>query len=127
MTRQLLAATAAIVTAMTSVACRVEAEERFQKLTGAQIRAKFTGMQFTDEVHWAERYEPNGKLAVEEMGTRRVGAWRIQNDQLCTNYEKQGADNCLEVWMSGRKVEMRTPGSASSSLDGVLEKPGSRR
>jgi hypothetical protein len=28
------------------------AQEQFKKLSGAEIRAKFTGMEFTDEVHW---------------------------------------------------------------------------
>jgi hypothetical protein len=127
MTKQLLAITVAMIAAVTSLVCSAEAEERFQKLTGAQIRAKFTGMQFTDEVHWAEKYEPNGKLSTEEMGAKCDGAWRVQNDKLCTNYVKDGADNCFEVWMSGRKIEMRTPGSENSSLEGVLEKPSSRR
>jgi hypothetical protein len=127
MTKQLLAAAVAIIAGVASVACTAGAEERFQQLTGVQIRAKFAGMQFTDEVHWAEKYEPNGKLSTEEMGAKRVGTWRIQKDELCTNYAKEGADSCFEVWMAGRKVEMRTPGSESSSLDGVLEKPSRRR
>src|SRR5262249_40644927 len=29
------------------------AEQRFQRLTGAQIQAKFPGMELTDEAHWA--------------------------------------------------------------------------
>ena len=103
------------------------AQDKFQKLSGAEIRAKFTGMQFTDEVHWAETYGPGGKLTVEEMGAKRVGTWRVEKDQLCTQYGKDGEGGCLEVWMSGRKVELRTPGSTGSSLEGVLERPSSRR
>jgi hypothetical protein len=30
------------------------AEEKFQKLTGARIRAKFAGMELTDQVHWSD-------------------------------------------------------------------------
>jgi hypothetical protein len=29
------------------------AAEKFQKLGGSQIRAKFVGMEMTDNVHWA--------------------------------------------------------------------------
>jgi hypothetical protein len=49
------------------------AQEQFKKLSGAEIRAKFTGMEFTDEVHWDEIYGENGNLIGEEMGKRRVG------------------------------------------------------
>jgi hypothetical protein len=28
------------------------AEDQFKKRSGTQIRAKFTGMEFTDQVHW---------------------------------------------------------------------------
>lgn len=49
------------------------AQEQFKKLSGAEIRAKFTGMEFTDEVHWGEVYGVNGKLTSEEMGKKRLG------------------------------------------------------
>ena len=84
------------------------AEDQFKKLSGKQIRAKFTGMEFTDEVHWGEVYESNGKLRSEEMGTKRTGTWRIQKDQLCTDYGKEVGSNCYEVWMSGKNVQLRT-------------------
>jgi hypothetical protein len=78
------------------------AEDQFKKLSGTQIRAKFTGMEFTDQVHWGEVYESSGKLRSEEMGTKRTGTWRIQKDQLCTDYGKEVASSCYEVWMSGK-------------------------
>ncbi len=102
------------------------AQDKFQKLTGAEIRTKFTGMQFTDEVHWTETYGPGGKLTVDEMGAKRTGTWRVERDQLCTKYGKDSDGSCLEVWMAGRKVELRTPGATESSLEGVLERPNRR-
>ena len=39
--------------------------EKFQKLTGSQIRAKFAGMEVTDEVHWRDIYERDGTLRRE--------------------------------------------------------------
>ena len=100
-----------------------EAQEHFKKLSGAEIRAKFTNMEFTDEVHWGEVYEANGKLKSEEMGTKRVGTWRIEKDQLCTDYGKQAERSCYEVWMSGKSVQLRTPDSSALPLEGYLEVP----
>jgi hypothetical protein len=100
-----------------------EAQERFKKLSGAEIRAKFTGMEFTDEVHWGEVYETNGRLKSEEMGTKRVGTWRIEKDQLCTAYGKEDGHGCYEVWMSGKSVQLRAPDSNALPLEGYLEVP----
>ena len=99
------------------------AEDQFKKLSGTQIRAKFTGMEFTDEVHWGEVYESNGKLRSEEMGTKRTGTWRIQKDQLCTDYGKEVGSNCYEVWMSGKNVELKIPNSPALPLEGFLARP----
>jgi hypothetical protein len=99
------------------------AEDQFKKLSGTQIRAKFTGMEFTDEVHWGEVYESNGKLRSEEMGTKRTGTWRIQKDQLCTDYGKEVGSNCYEVWMSGNNVQLKIPDSPALPLEGVLARP----
>ncbi len=52
---------AAIVTSISLEASAVAAEHS-QKLSGSQIRAKFTGMQLTDEVHWREVYDRDGTL-----------------------------------------------------------------
>ena len=99
------------------------AEDQFKKLSGTQIRAKFTGMEFTDEVHWGEVYESKGKLRSEEMGTKRTGTWRIQKDQLCTDYGKEVGSNCYEVWMPGKNVQPKIPDSPALPLEGVLARP----
>jgi hypothetical protein len=44
------------------------AAEKFQKLTGAQIQARFAGMEMTDEVHWGDVYERTGTLRTYSMG-----------------------------------------------------------
>src|SRR5436309_16085436 len=46
------------------------AQQKFQKLTGAQIQAKFPGMELTDEAHWGEVFERNGTLTITSMVTR---------------------------------------------------------
>ena len=99
------------------------AQDQFKKLSGTQIRAKFTGMEFTDEVHWGEVYESNGKLTSEEMGTKRIGTWRIEKNQLCTDYGKEVGSSCYEVWVSGKNVQLRVQDSPALPLEGVLERP----
>jgi len=104
----------------------VLAEQKPRKLSAAQIRAKLVGMQFTDGVHWGEVYSADGTLTSTDMGKKRVGTWRLQQDQLCTNLGQEGGSNCYEVWLSDTKVELRLPGADESALEGVLEKPPAR-
>ena len=101
--------------------------ENFQKLNGSQIRAKFSGMEFTDEVHWGEVYETNGRLSSESMGTKRSGAWRVVKDRLCVDLEKGGGNDCYDVWTSGKKVQLRSADSNGLPLEGVLQSPPNRR
>jgi hypothetical protein len=105
-------------------ALSLAAEEKFQKLTGAQIRAKFAGMELTDEVHWSDLYEWNGTVLSSSMGRKRTGKWRVEKDQLCVEFEHE-FEKCYEVRLSGKKVELRGEGLLPS--DGVLEQPAGRR
>jgi hypothetical protein len=98
------------------------ATEDFKKLNSAQIRRSFTAMEFTDQVHWVERYGADGTLTTREMGTTRVGTWRVEDDQLCVDLGKEGGRGCYEVWMSGSKVELRTPGSLAYPAQGILQR-----
>ena len=43
--------------AVAALASGTAAEEKLQKLSAGQIRAKIAGMELTDEVHWRELYE----------------------------------------------------------------------
>jgi hypothetical protein len=98
------------------------AAEDFKKLSGAQIRRSFAAMEFTDQVHWVERYGADGTLTTREMGTTRVGTWRVEDDQLCVDLGKEGGRGCYEVWISGNKVELRTPGSSAYPAQGILQR-----
>ena len=92
------------------------------KLTGAQIQAKFAGMELTDEAHWGEVFERNGTLTITSMGHKSAGKWRVQKDQLCLDTGKEPGGGCYEVWLSGRNVELRNQAS-STPLEVVLQKP----
>jgi hypothetical protein len=102
------------------------AEEKFQKLTGSQIQARLSGMELTDEVHWDDLYQSNGVLVTNEMGHKTTGKWRIQKDQLCLDRGRELGSGCYDVWLSGKKVQLKS-NESSLPLEGVLEKPKDRR
>jgi hypothetical protein len=103
------------------------AEEKFRRLSGAQIQSAFAGMELTDEVHWREVYDRNGTQTTYETGRKRVGKWRVRAGQLRTEVGDGGDSGCYGVWLSGRKVELRRDTSDPSPLEGVLEKPTGRQ
>ena len=121
--KQMAAAMIGLLGAVAFGSC-AEAEQKFQKLTGAQIQAKFAGMELTDEVHWSDLYERNGTVLSSSMGRKRTGKWRVEKDQLCVEFENE-FEKCYEVRLSGKKVELRGEGSLPS--DGVLEQPTGRK
>src|SRR5262245_719433 len=102
-----------------------QAAEKFQKLSGSQIRAKLGGMEITDEAHWADVFAANGTLTSYSMGRKSTGKWSVQKNELCI---ERGTDDggCYQVWLSGKKVELRREGS-SLPLEGVLQKQSGRR
>ena len=119
--RQLAAATTALLGVL-AFQPPAAAEQKFQKLTGAQIQAKFPGMELTDEAHWGEIFERNGTLTITSMGHKSSGKWRIQKDQLCLDTGDEPGGGCYEVWLSGRNVELRNQ-TSSTPLEAVLQKP----
>jgi len=121
-TKKQLAATTTALLGVFALQPTAAAEQKFQKLTGAQIQAKFPGMELTDEAHWGEIFERNGTLAITSMGHKSSGMWRIQRDQLCLETGKEPGGGCYEVWLSGRNVELRNQ-TSSMPLEAVLQKP----
>jgi hypothetical protein len=110
--------------ATTILGSSAAAEERFQKLTAGQIRAKLAGMELTDNVHWRDLYQRNGTVLSESMGRKRTGKWRVEKDQLCIELEKDPIPNCYDVWLSGKQVELRREGLLP--LQGALETSSER-
>jgi len=110
--------------AIAAFAGAATAADQFQRLSGGQIQARLVGMEITDEVHWAEVYEPGGTLRTYSMGRKTTGKWFIQKNELCLDRAKEEA-NCYQVWNSGKKIELRRQGS-DLPLQGVLQKPVKR-
>jgi len=117
------AVTAATVVA--ALASGAAAEEKLQKLSAGQIRAKMAGMELTDGVHWRELYGRGGTVTSDSMGRKRTGKWRVEKDQLCSEFDKDPPAKCYEVWMSGKTVELRREGLMP--LQGVIEQPSGRK
>src|SRR2546427_9278524 len=93
--------------ALTTLGTTAATEEKFQKLTAGQIRARLAGMELTDSVHWRDLYKLNGTVMSSSMGRKRTGKWRVENDQLCIEFEKEPIPKCYHVWLSGKQVELR--------------------
>src|SRR4051794_9435942 len=114
----------AVVAALT-LTSPVLATETFRQLNGAEIKARFSGKELTDGVHWSMRFGNGGKLtaseavgrfAPAEKGSTR-GTWRVVRDELCLDYGA-GGPTCHQVWMSGKNVQLRREGAPPE--DGVL-------
>jgi hypothetical protein len=115
---------AASIVGSTSWAASAVAAENFKRLSGAQIRARVTGMQLTDEVHYRFVYDRDGTLRSYSMGIKKVGKWTVENDQLCL-YFREPDDGCYEVSLSGGQIEMK-PSVLGGAIDGLLQLPTDR-
>lgn len=120
-----LGTAAAAATVVAALATGATAEEKLQKLSAGQIRSKIVGMELTDEVHWRELYGRGGTVTSDSMGRKRTGKWTVEKDQLCIEFDKDPPAKCYEVWMSGKKVELRREGLMP--LQGVIEQPSGRK
>ncbi|WGR73922.1 MULTISPECIES: hypothetical protein [unclassified Bradyrhizobium] len=95
------------------------AAEGLRKLSGAQIRAKLSGKEVTDEVHYREVYERDGTFRSYSMGSKKRGKWTIQGDDLCVDLPEPDG-GCFEVTATGKKVVL-TPKGLGSPSDGIVQ------
>ena len=77
------AALTAVLLSFVTIGAGWATAEKSKRLSGSQIRAKFIGMQLTDEVHWRDVYERDGTLRSYSMGRKQIGKWRVEKDELC--------------------------------------------
>ena len=95
------------------------AAEKRTKLSGVQIRAKFSGRQLTDEVHWRDVYERDGALRTYSMGRKRTGKWFVRANTLCLDLPEPDG-GCLEVMSVGSHIEL-IPTGTGLTIEGVLQ------
>lgn len=122
--KTLVTALVAATLGSTSMEISAVAADTLQKLSGSQIRARFAGMQLTDEVHWRYVYDRDGRLRSYSMGTKKIGKWTVEKDELCL-YLNEPDDGCYEVSLAGQRIEMK-PSGVGGILDGVLQTPADR-
>ena len=102
----------------------VLAAEPFRHLNGREIAARFTGMELTDEVHWAYVFEKGGQLKSVSMGKAASGTWKVDKDDLCLD-RPPDEPRCYEVWVTGRNVQLRCEPEIPD--EGILQKPPKRQ
>jgi hypothetical protein len=119
--KELVTILAAVAVGSVSFEISPAVAESAKKLSGAQIHAKFAGMQLTDEVHFRDVYERDGTLRSYSMGTKKVGKWAVEKDELC-QYFKEPDDGCYEVSLLGGRIEMK-PSGLGLTIDGILQAP----
>jgi hypothetical protein len=100
------------------------AADSFRQLKGREIAARFSGMELTDDVHWALVFERGGRLSSFAMGKASRGTWCVQKDELCSDTGR--GEQCQQVWVSGKNVQLRKPG-LDIFEEGVLQKPHPRK
>lgn len=101
------------------------AGEPFRRLFGRDLVKRLTGMELTDDVHWAYGFEKGGRLRTVSMGTLRTGFWRVRGDELCLDGGPDGA-RCFQVWAAGDGIELRRDDGSLPDA-GTLRKPQARR
>jgi hypothetical protein len=105
--------------------CQGEAAD-FRPLKGAEIKIRFAGRALTDGVHWRYTFRRDGSLPSIALGRERIGAWRVEGDQLCMVQGVGGAE-CYAVWQAGTAIQLRPDNEAIPTEEGRLEPAGIRR
>lgn len=102
----------------------LNAAEPFRALKGPDIRSRLTGMEFTDEVHWALVFGRDGTLASVSMGKQTSGRWRVKQDQLCLD-RSANDQRCYAVSRSGKTYRLQEPGFDIYE-EGIVQRPSAR-
>jgi hypothetical protein len=117
--------TIALGVVLLAVGAGLVGADTFRQIKGLEIASKVRGMEFTDEVHFAEVFKSDGSLAIASMGARKTGKWRVSGDELCL-LEPGQEERCYGVWMAGRNIELRRDG-IDITEEGILQKPQRRQ
>jgi hypothetical protein len=115
-----------VITAATGLllATAALAAESFRHLKGREIASRFTGMELTDEIHWALIFEKGGRLKSFSMGKASTGTWKVESNELCLD-RPPDERRCYEVWATGRNVQLRYEPALPE--EAILQKPQKRQ
>lgn len=101
-----------------SAAIAGPAQDGFRKLTGAEVRRAFSGHEFSDDVHFTERFKPNGMVESISMGKKLTKKWRIVKNDLCIT--DSFGEACSEVWQKGKDIRLLRD-SNDIGVDGFIK------
>lgn len=83
----------------------------FKRLSAAQIKSVIAAYIITDDAHWSDRYDADGRLIAMELGKVKHGRWRIAGNELCTLREaRKPVEECFEIWAAADEIEFRRDG-----------------
>ena len=83
--------------------------EIYRRLPDAEIRATVTNMEIS-EAHFSEQYMADGTVRIVDLGSRVLGTWKVKAGQICIEAHKAEYSRCKEIWISGKKYQLRFPG-----------------
>ena len=91
-------------TTVGSASCEVSpvAAVNYEKLSGPQIGAKVR----RDAAAHGRGALSTARCEAIQMGTKKVGKWAVEKDQLCL-YLRKLDDGCYEASLSGSQIEMK--------------------
>jgi len=110
--------------ALSGIGANTAAADVFRQLKGREIASRFTGMELTDEVHWAYVFDRGGRLKIYSMGRPGTGSWKVDKNELCLD-RPPDEPRCYEVWVSGQNVQLRREPDVPD--EGILQKPQKRQ
>jgi len=93
-------------------------------LKGPAIRSGLSGMEVTDDVHWAYVFGRDGTLTIYSMGRKSAGRWNVRQDQLCID-ARPDKPRCYAVWRAGKTLQLRQP-EFDIYDEGILQRPSTR-
>lgn len=86
-------------------------------LSSADLRRQLVGHTITDGTHWRYYLMPDGKLDAYDMGRRRGGRWRIDDDRLCVTFAADAVpDECWELVRKGMRTIFQRNGIDMSDV-----------
>jgi hypothetical protein len=109
---------------LSGIGANTAAADTFRQLKGREIASRFTGMELTDEVHWAYVFDRGGRLNIFSMGRPGTGSWKVDKNELCLD-RPPDEPRCYEVWVSGQNVQLRREPDVPD--EGILQKPQKRQ
>ena len=93
--------------------CAAAAAAPFKRLSASDIERTLMQRIITDDAHWSDRFDPDGKLQAVALGKAKNGTWRVSGNELCTvRNPRKPEEECFEVWVNHDEIELRRDGIA---------------